>query len=152
MKKLTTWISKLCFIWRKKEEITTPVLEKEEKKKSFFLYIEQVEQVLTWYRRTAKIARKDLELFLIDNEEEAAWQILKIIQMILPEVKMLYLKTSRPEFFLELAEQLFEEQGFLFILLDIDENVSYGNLVLDLRDWEKHLDIISEVSYNTLII
>lgn len=149
MKKITTWISKLFYFKKKKEE-ETPVEKKEEV--SFFLYIKQVDKVLTWYRRNAQIAKRDLELLLIDNEEEAAWEILKLIQIILPQVKMLYLKTSRPAFFLELSEQLFEEQGFLFILLEDDKNKSYGNLSLDLRDWEKHLDIISEVSYNTLII
>lgn len=45
-----------------------------------------------------------------------------------------------------------EEHGLLMVVLQKGEGQIPGNLLLDINEWEKHLDIISAVSYNTLIM
>jgi hypothetical protein len=60
--------------------------------------------------------------------------------------------TSRPEVYEELADEVFEERGMLLICLEkMDDRNLPGNLILDLNEWENHLDIISVLGYNTLI-
>ena len=62
------------------------------------------------------------------------------------------LLTERAEAFEELAEEAMEEYGLLLVLLPKGNGKVPGNLILDVREWEKHLDIISAVRYNTLTI
>ena len=45
-------------------------IQEEAPKKSFFLYITMVPKILTYFRRERGIAKKYLELVLIDNEEQ----------------------------------------------------------------------------------
>ena len=117
-------IWKKIFWFRRREKEDAP--EKPAEKKSFLLYTRYAPQILTWFRREKGIPRKDLQLVVIDDEEQPAWKVVRLLEILITD-----LITIR------------EEAG--------EENVP-GNLVLDLRDWEKHLDIISEVGYNTLIM
>ena len=59
------------------------------------------------------------------------------------EETLLYVLTDRPEYFRELSEEVFEEQGLLMTVTDSQEIRRAGNLIMDLCDWEMHLDIIS---------
>ena len=68
------------------------------------------------------------------------------------DLNIFYLVTDREDAFEELAEEAMEEYGLILVLLPKKESAGSGNLVLDVREWEKHLDIISAVSYNTLTI
>jgi hypothetical protein len=131
-----------------------PEFSKEEpmEEKSFFLYIRHFPEVLAYFRRAKGISKKKLELVLIDKEEEAAWKILKIIEGLLGDLNLLYLVTSRPEAYEELADEVFAERGMLLICLEkTDEKNLPGNLILDLNEWENHLDIVPVLRYNTLI-
>lgn len=120
--------------------------------KSFFLYIVKVPEILTYLRREQGISRKNLELVLVDNEEEPAWKIEQVIELVLPDLNLLYLVTGRGKTFEELTERALEEHGLLIVLLEeMPGQEALGNLLLDLNDWEKHLDIISAVRYNTMI-
>lgn len=129
-----------------KEEIGKP-----EEQKSFFLYIKKVPQIVTWFRRSKGIPLKKLELTLVDYEERPAYQIGQIIELLMKDLNLLYLVTSRRESFEELAEEAMEHTGLLIVLLEpvLNQHMP-GNLVLYLEDWEKHLDIVSAVSYNTV--
>ena len=74
-----------------------------------------------------------------------AWSLMK-------DLNVFYLVTERPEAFQELSEEAMEEYGLLLVLLSGESGQAPGNLTLDIREWEKQLDIISAVSYNTLTI
>ena len=99
-------------------------IQEEAPKKSFFLYITMVPKILTYFRRERGIAKKYLELVLIDNEEQPAYQVI---------------------------EEALEEYGLLVVVLSEVKEPMPGNLILDTRDWENHLDIITPISYNTMI-
>lgn len=123
----------------KKAEETQP-----EERKSFYLYIGSVPKILTWFRREKGIPKKDLELALIDDEEQPAWQIARIAELVIQDLNLLYLVTDRPEAYEELAEEAMEERGLLVTLCPLSEaDHPPGNLALDIREWEKHLDIMS---------
>jgi len=143
--------------WRKKEEEEkTEEIEEivePEKHWEFSTYVLNISHILTWFRREKGISKKDLELVLIDNEEQAAWQVEEAIETLLPDLNLLYIVTDREEVFEELSERAFQERGLLVMFLCREEKEAFpGNMILDFCDWEKHLDIISAVSYNTLTI
>ncbi len=139
------------FIWfRKKETVQKPVLQEE--RRSFFMYMGKTPEIATYFRREKGIAKKDVELVLIDDEDRPAYQIAQIAEYLMKDLNFFYLVTERAEAFEELAEEAMEEYGLLLVLLSKESETVPGNLVLDVREWEKHLDIISAVSYNTLII
>lgn len=145
------WLRKLL-LFRRKEKDTEEIPQKTEQK-SFFVYMVRIPQILTYFRREKGIARRDLELTLIDNEEQPAYQIAEIAELAMTDLNLLYIVTARPEEFTELADEAMEEHGLLLIILVKDSGKRLpGNLVLDLRDWENQLDIISALSYNTLTI
>lgn len=145
------WLRKLL-LFRRKEKDTEEIPQKTEQK-SFFVYMVHIPQILTYFRREKGIARRDLELTLIDNEEQPAYQIAEIAELAMTDLNLLYIVTARPEEFTELADEAMEEHGLLLIILVKDSGKRLpGNLVLDLRDWENQLDIISALSYNTLTI
>lgn len=145
------WIRRLWLFFKRGEEKGTEI-PTEEPKRSFFSYIGRTPQIVTYFRREKGIARRDLELVLIDNEEQPAYQILEITELLAADLKLLYIVTERPEVFEEFADEAMEEQGLLVVVLENIENDRIpGNLVLDTCDWEKHLDIISALSYNTII-
>ena len=123
---------------QQEKKVETPKTEK-----SFFLYRKRVPEVLTRMRREQGIPLKDLELVLIDNEEEAAWQVQAVLEKLVPGLNVLYLVTGRKEEFEELAEELFDSRGLIMVMTDPGEESPAGNLILDLHDWEMHLDIIS---------
>ena len=76
-----------------------------------------------------------------------------VLELLIRDLNLLYVVTGRGEAFEELADEAYEERGLLVLIQEHDREGSLpGNLVLDLRDWEKHLDIISEVGYNTVTI
>ena len=130
--------------WLKHQRKEDSVPEKKEKEqKSFFLYMSRVPEVLTYLRRMSGIPLRNLELVVVDNPSEAAWQVERILELLVPELNLLYVLTDRPEYFRELSEEVFEEQGLLMTLSSRQEIRAAGNLVLDLCDWEMHLDIIS---------
>jgi len=141
---------KLLF-FRKKKEPAKEVQEQKEQK-SFFLYIVRVPEIVTYFRREKGIPRRKLELTLIDNEEQPAWKIQQILELLISDLNLLYLVTEREEAFEEVTQDALAEHGLLVVFLPrtAEENLP-GNLVLDLNDWEKHLDIIPAVGYNTLI-
>lgn len=56
---------------------------------------------------------------------------------------MLYLVTEREEQFEEQAEELFDSQGLIVAMTKPGTENPSWNLILDLHDWEMHLDIIS---------
>lgn len=144
------FFSRFLLFWRKKETAKEEPVQ--ETPKSFFLYIVKVPEILTYLRRERGISRRKLELVLVDNEEEPAWKIEQIIELVLPDLNLLYLVTGRGEAFEELTERALAEYGLLIVLLkEAPGQKALGNLLLDLNDWEKHLDIISAVRYNTLI-
>ena len=126
---------------QKKEDNVTEKKEKEQK--SFFLYMSQTPEVLTYLRRKAGIPLRNLELVVVDNPSEPAWQVERILELLVPKLNLLYVLTDRPEYFRELSEEVFEEQGLLMTITDSQEIRTAGNLILDLCDWEMHLDIIS---------
>lgn len=130
--------------WLKHQKKEDSVLEKKEKEqKSFFLYMSRVPEVLTYLRRMSGIPLRNLELVVVDNPTEPAWQVERILELLVPELNLLYVLTDRPEYFRELSEEVFDEQGLLMTLTNRQEIRAAGNLVLDLGDWEMHLDIIS---------
>ena len=51
--------------------------------------------------------------------------------------------TEREEQFEEQAEELFDSQGLIVAMTKPGTENPSGNLILDLHDWEMHLDIIS---------
>ena len=134
--------------FRKKEEVQTS--KEEEKRRSFFLYIVETPKILTYFRREKGIARRKLELTLIDDEDRPAYQIAQIAELLMKDLNFFYLVTEREEAFEELAEEAMEEYGLLMVILPKGEEAVPGNVMLDVREWEKHLDIVTTVGYNTL--
>lgn len=130
------------WLQHQKKEDSVPE-KKEKEQKSFFLYMSRVPEVLTYLRRMSGIPLRNLELVVVDNPSEPAWQVERILELLVPELNLVYILTDRPEYFRELSEEVFEEQGLLMTLTDRPEMRAAGNLVLDLCDWEMHLDIIS---------
>lgn len=125
-----------------KKEKKTEELPAQETPKSFFLYIVRVPEILTYMRREKGISKRKLELVIVDNEEQSAWKIAQIVQLLLPDLNVLYLVTGREEAYQDLLEEAYAEQGLLIVLLDeLPVQNRPGNLILDLNDWEKHLDI-----------
>lgn len=139
-------------LWQSfKREEQTETLQNEVPQKSFFLYITEITKVLTYFRREKGISKKDLELVLIDNEDQPAYQVVEIVESLIKDLNFLYLVTRRPNYFEEMIDEALEEYGLLVVVLaELMEPIP-GNLVLDTRDWENHLDIISPISYNTVI-
>lgn len=129
--------------WFRSRRQQEKLVETPKAEKSFFLYRERVPEVLTRMRREQGIPLKDLELVLIDNEEEPAWQVQAVLDKLVPGLNVLYLVTDRKEEFEELAEELFDSQGLIVVMTDPEAENPAGNLILDLHDWEMHLDIIS---------
>lgn len=143
-------LKKILWFCRKKEE---QAQEAPEEKKTFAEYTRYVPQILTWFRREKGIPKKDLKLTVIDDEEQPAWKVNGVLELLIRDLNLLYVVTGRGEAFEELADEAYEERGLLVLIQEHDREGSLpGNLVLDLRDWEKHLDIISEVGYNTVTI
>lgn len=139
------------FLWfEKKEKIPEP--GPAEERRSFFLYMGKTPEIVTYFRREKGISRRELKLVLIDDEERPAYQIAQIAEYLMKDLNFLYIVTERAEAFEDLAEEAMEEYGLLLVLLTQNPGTDQGNVVLDVREWEKHLDIISSVSYNTLII
>ncbi len=134
----------------KKKRVSEPGVSEEAR--NFFLYMGKTPEIVTYFRREKGIAGKDMELVLIDDEDRPAWQIAQIAEYLMKDLNIFYLGTDREDAFEELTEEAMEEYGLLLVLLPKKESAGSGNLVLDVREWEKHLDIISAVSYNTLII
>lgn len=134
--------------FRKKEEIQTS--KEEEKRRSFFLYIVKTPEIVTYFRREKGIARRKLELTLIDDEDRPAYQIAQIAELLMKDLNFFYLVTEREEAFEELVEEAMEEYGLLMVILPKGEEAVPGNVTLDVREWEKHLDIVTTVGYNTL--
>ncbi|MCI9008436.1 MAG: hypothetical protein HFI13_10015 [Lachnospiraceae bacterium] len=134
--------------FRKKEEVQTS--KEEEKRRSFFLYIVKTPEIVTYFRREKGIARRKLELTLIDDEDRPAYQIAQIAELLMKDLNFFYLVTEREEAFEELAEEAMEEYGLLMVILPKGEEAVPGNVMLDVREWEKHLDIVTTVGYNTL--
>lgn len=134
--------------FRKKEEIQTS--KEEEKRRSFFLYIVKTPEIVTYFRREKGIARRKLELTLIDDEDRPAYQIAQIAELLMKDLNFFYLVTEREEAFEELVEEAMEEYGLLMVILPKGEEAVPGNVMLDVREWEKHLDIVTTVGYNTL--
>ena len=133
-----------------KEEAIEDIQE-EAPKKSFFLYITMVPKILTYFRRERGIAKKYLELVLIDNEEQPAYQVVEIVESLMEDLNFLYLVTGRADYFEDAIEEALEEYGLLVVVLPEVKEPMPGNLILDTRDWENHLDIITPISYNTMI-
>lgn len=134
--------------FRKKEEVQTS--KEEEKRRSFFLYIVKTPEIVTYFRREKGIARRKLELTLIDDEDRPAYQIAQIAELLMKDLNFFYLVTEREEAFEELVEEAMEEYGLLMVILPKGEEAVPGNVMLDVREWEKHLDIVTTVGYNTL--
>lgn len=145
------FLQRLLSRWKKKE--AAEEIPQQEERKSFFLYIVMIPQIVTYFRRERQIARRNLELVLIDNKERPAYQIQQIAELLMSDLKLLYIVTERTEAFEELTEKAMEEYGLLLVIMEKTEgDVMPGNLVLNLNDWEKHLDIMNTVGYNTLIV
>lgn len=139
------------FSWfRKKERRSEP--EAAEERRTFSMYMRETPRIVTYFRREKGISRKDMELVLIDDEDRPAYQIVQIAEYLMKDLNIFYLVTDREDAFEELAEEAMEEYGLLLVFLSGEDGTGPGNLVLDVREWEKHLDIISAVSYNTLTI
>ena len=139
------------FTWfRKKEVLQEP--QAAEERRSFSMYMGMAPRIVTYFRREKGISRKDMELVLVDDEDRPAYQIAQIAEYLMKDLNIFYLVTDREDAFEDLAEEAMEEYGLLLVLLPKGKEAGSGNLVLDVREWEKHLDIISAVSYNTLTI
>ena len=94
---------------------------------------------------------------LRNSEHRKAWKILQnvpegqknaflvqaILETLVPGLNMLYLVTEREQQFEEQAEELFDSQGLIVAMTKPGTENPSGNLILDLHDWEMHLDIIS---------
>ncbi|MCD8248767.1 MAG: hypothetical protein LUC60_02745 [Lachnospiraceae bacterium] len=134
---------RLFFLWKKEEPESGKA---DDLRRTFFEYREKAPEVLCYLRRERKIARRDLELIVIDNEEEPAWQVCHVLQRLLPEMKLLTIVTGRQEYFSRLARDAFEEYGLLVAMTAGYGEKPAGNLVLDLRDWEKQLTMLGDMS------
>lgn len=137
-------------LYFKKEELAEERKE-EVQEKSFFLYIAQVSKILTYFRRERGISKKELELVLIDNPDQPAYQVVEIVESLIEDLNFLYLVTKRPDYFENIIEEALEEYGLLVVVFTEFPDTMPGNLTLDTRDWENHLDIITPISYNTVI-
>lgn len=137
-------------LYLKKEELVEEQKE-EVQEKSFFLYITQVSKILTYFRRERGISKKELELVLIDNQDQPAYQVVEIVESLIEDLNFLYLVTKRPDYFEDIIEEALEEYGLLVVVFTEFPDPMPGNLILDTRDWENHLDIITPISYNTVI-
>lgn len=137
-------------LYFKKEELAEEQKE-EVQEKSFFLYITQVSKILTYFRRERGISKKELELVLIDNQDQPAYQVVEIVESLIEDLNFLYLVTKRPDYFEDIIEEALEEYGLLVVVFTEFPDPMPGNLTLDTRDWENHLDIITPISYNTVI-
>ena len=135
-RRLSAWLQH-----QKKEDYVTE--KKEKKQKSFFLYMRMASEILTRMRRERGIPLKELELVLIDNENEPVWQVQAILEKLVPGLNVLYLVTEREEQFEDQAEELFDSRGLIVAMKKPGAEKPSGNLILDLHDWEMHLDIIS---------
>lgn len=146
------WIRRLLWFWRK-EEVAEEEVQSSVEERSFRLYIEKIPDIIAYFRREKGIARKDLELVLVDNEEQPAYQMLEVAGLLAADVRIFYIKTGRPDAFETFAQEAMEEQGLLVILLPegLKERLP-GNFILDARDWENQLDILSAVGYNSVIM
>ena len=130
--------------WLKNQKQMEALPEKKaEEQKSFFLYMRMAPEILTRMRRERGIPLKKLELVLIDNENEPVWQVQAILEKLVPGLNVLYLVTEREEQFEEQAEELFDSRGLIVAMKNPGAEKPSGNLILDLHDWEMHLDIIS---------
>ena len=140
------------FSWfRKKERRSEP--ETAEERRTFSMYMRETPRIVTYFRREKGISRKDMELVLIDDEDRPAYQIAQIAEYLMKDLNIFYLVTDREDAFEELAEEAMEERGLLIVVFEEAPGERMpGNLALDIREWEKHLDIINTVSYNTMII
>lgn len=133
----------LLFFVKKRE---SPETEEEAPEKSFFLYVTNAPRILTWLRREKGISQKNLELTVIDNGEEPAWQVEELIELLTTDLNLLYVVTDRAAVFEELSDEAFEEQGLLIVLMSPPEDGRLpGNLVLDLRDWERQMDLLGKL-------
>ncbi len=121
--------------FRKKEEVQTS--KEEEKRRSFFLYIMKTPEIVTYFRREKGIARRKLELTLIDDEDRPAYQIAQIAELLMKDLNFFYLVTEREEAFEELAEEAMEEYGLLMVILPKGEEAVPGNVMLDVREWAR---------------
>ena len=126
--------------------------EKKEEKKSFSAYMRESPKILAYFRRERGISKRELELVLVDNEDRPAYQIAQIAEYLMPDLNLFYIATGRPDAFEDLAEEAMEEYGLLLTLLTDAGGQLPGNLVLDTNEWEKHLDIMSSLRYNTMIM
>ncbi len=134
---LSRWLSFL----RKTKRAQKP--EEQKPKKSFFLYVVNAPRILTWMRREKGIPRKNLELALIDNEEEPAWQVEELIELLSTDLNLLYVLTNRAAAFEKLSDDAFEERGLLIVLMSPPSDGTVpGNLTLDLHDWERQLELL----------
>lgn len=136
--------------FRRKEAVQGT--EEKEERKSFSSYMMESPRILAYLRREQGISKRDLELVLVDNEERPAYQIAQIAEYVMPDLNLFYIVTGRPDAFEDLAEEAMEEYGLLLMLLSDEGGQMPGNLVLDTNEWEKHLDIMASLSYNTLIM
>lgn len=138
MKWFRKWLDRL----KKKKDFEPE--EEAKQKPSFFLYVANSPGILTWMRREKGISRKNLELTLIDNEEEPAWQVAELIELLTTDLNLLYILTDRAAAFEELAEKAFRERGLLIILMSLPgEGRLPGNLTMDLREWEEQLQKVT---------
>ncbi len=141
---------KALFRRRKQKETETSAQPEEA---VFSDYISQIARVLTYFRRMEGIARRNLELAVLDTEEQPAWKVAEALERLVPEVRLMYFLTGRAEQFEELQEEIMEATGLLVELRSFDMGLPLpGNLILDLREWKNQLDIIKAVSYNTMAI
>lgn len=143
-------LGRLFARFRRKEQVQET--EKKEERKSFSSYMRESPKILAYFRRERGISKRELELVLVDNEDRPAYQIAQIAEYLMPDLNLFYIATGRPDAFEDLAEEAMEEYGLLLTLLTDADGQLPGNLVLDTNEWEKHLDIMSSLSYNTMIM
>ena len=124
---------RLFSFWKKREN--TEEITRQEERRSFFLYIVRVPEIVTYLRREQGISRKNLELTLVDDAERPAYQIVQIAELLTADLNLLYIVTSRPEIFEELAEEAMEERGLLIVVFeDVPGERMPGNLAFDFRE------------------
>lgn len=145
-----SFLKRIKVLFRKRKQKEAPAQLEEE---VFSDYISQAVKVLTYFRRMGGIARRNLELAVLDTEEQPAWKVAEVLERLVPEVRLMYFLTGRAEQFEELQEEIMEATGLLVELRPFDVELPVpGNLILDLREWKNQLDIIKTVSYNTMAI
>lgn len=140
------FLQKIREFFQKRKKEAAQTLPEE---KVFSDYIARLPKILTYLRRMQGIARRDLELTVIDAEEQPAWKVAEALERLVPEVRLLYVLTRRPEEFEELQEEIMEATGlWVELRLPDAQTGAPGNLKLDMRDWENQLDIVKTISYN----